>query len=85
MPYINPKYRATYTPSFNTASMPGELNYQIIVLVDAYIKDHGLSYGTLNEVIGVIGCANMEVYRRMGAPYEDKKLAENGDVFSIKE
>lgn len=30
--------------------------------------------------VGVLGCTLLEFYRRVVAPYEDKKREENGDV-----
>ncbi|HJT44842.1 MAG TPA: hypothetical protein VJ721_01105, partial [Chthoniobacterales bacterium] len=65
---------------------PGELNFAITVLVDRYLEDKGeIRYAHLNEVIGVIDCAKLELYRRVAAPYEDRKITENGDVYrSIK-
>ena len=60
----------------------GELNYGITRLVDTFIVDHGLSYATINEVIGVLECTKQELYRRIAVPYEDKKMSENGDVYN---
>ena len=79
MPYIEPELRDLYRP----ASTAGELNYVITSLVDAYLKDN-VSYRTLNEVIGVLECAKLELYRRIAAPYEDAKCAENGDVYTVR-
>lgn len=39
------------------------------------------NYKDYNEVIGVLECVKQELYRRLIAPYEDKKKDENGDVF----
>jgi hypothetical protein len=51
-------------------------------VVDSYLKDKGeIRYARLNEVIGAIDCAKLELYRRIAAPYEDKKITENGDVY----
>jgi hypothetical protein len=60
---------------------PGELNYKISTILDGYIRDSGLSYTTLNEIIGVLECAKMELYRRVAVPYEDVKLWNNGEVY----
>ena len=60
---------------------PGELNFAITKMLQHYIKKKGLSYTVLNEVLGVLTAATFELYRRLAAPYEDKKIAENGDVF----
>jgi hypothetical protein len=59
----------------------GELNFQISRLLDDYVQRKGLSYETLNAVRGVLGCATDEFYRRVAAPYEDRKIKENGDVY----
>jgi len=40
-----------------------------------------LKYSNLNELIGVLECAKLELYRRVAAPYEDEKALINGDVF----
>ena len=63
---------------------PGELNYQVTYLLNDYLEGQGLSYRSINEVIGVLECAKLEMYRRIAAPYENKKLKENGDVYSTE-
>lgn len=59
----------------------GELNYQITRQVLNYLDYSGKSYRTINEVMGVLECVKQELYRRMVGPYEDQKIAENGDVY----
>jgi len=60
----------------------GQLNFAITELVDRFIMDNdGINYQNLNAAIGVLECAKLELYRRVAAPYEDGKLAENGDVY----
>ncbi len=61
--------------------MPGELNFQISSLCADYIKHHGLRYSIINEVIGALECAKMELYARVARPYEDGKLKAEGDVY----
>jgi hypothetical protein len=58
------------------------------MLVDAYLKRSTetagrLRYAHLNEAIGVLECAKLELYRRVAAPYEDEKITESGDVYSV--
>jgi hypothetical protein len=65
-----------------TPENPGQLNYVITSLCDEYIGNEGLSYASINEVIGVLECAKLELYRRIAVPYENAKLEENGDVYS---
>lgn len=80
MPYIEPNRRTELfeKPLPETA---GELNFLITVLVDDFINHKGKNYRTLNEAIGVLECAKLELYRRLAAPYEDNKIEENGDVY----
>lgn len=68
------------------AGEPGNLNYAISTLCRDYLAveehQHGrVRYADLNTVIGVLESAKLELYRRMLSPYEDKKIAENGDVY----
>jgi hypothetical protein len=80
VPYIVPGERHEPKP---VTGGPGDLNYTITRLCDAYICARGgVSYTLLNEVIGVLECAKLELYRRVAAPYENKALARNGDVYA---
>lgn len=36
---------------------------------------------SLADVLGTLECVKLEFYRRVVAPYEDKKCAENGDAY----
>ena len=58
---------------------PGELNYCITRLCHGYLF-LARNYDRFNATIGVLECAKQELYRREVAPYEDLKMAENGDV-----
>jgi hypothetical protein len=63
---------------------PGELNYVITRVVTEYLARGGAEkpvYADFNEAMGVLECAKHELYRRMLAPYEDRKKEENGDVY----
>lgn len=80
MPYIVNYRREDLTP-FSSPDTPGELNYCITMLLIKYLDTKGLSYGTINDIVGALEGAKMEFYRRVAAPYEDKKIDENGDVY----
>jgi len=81
MPYIDRDARARMDAG-EAPGNAGELNYAITRIVDAYlIQRGGIRYGHLNEVIGVLECAKLELYRRLAAPYEDLKREESGDVY----
>jgi len=81
MPYIdqNARERIDHGDKPETA---GELNYAVTKLVDDYLQAKGaIRYAHLNEVIGALECAKLELYRRIAAPYEDAKIASAGDVY----
>ncbi len=90
MPYImHPSQRALLDshiiPAAQAAANEGDLNYCLTRLVDQWLVIHGLNYAELNAVIGVLECAKLELYRRVAAPYEDRKIAANGDVYDCIE
>ena len=60
---------------------PGDLNYLVTTLCAEYLDHRGLGYANINEVVGVLDCAKLELYRRIAVPYEDTKIIENGDVY----
>lgn len=83
MPYILGRLRRMQLmEGIVTPENPGELNYVISTLCDEYLaRKGGITYTNLNEVLGVMTCAQLEIYRRLAAPYEDQKRSDNGDVF----
>jgi hypothetical protein len=56
------------------------LNYAITILLLDETEEKP-SYLLLERAVGLLECCKLEFYRRMAAPYEDKKAAENGDVY----
>ena len=60
---------------------PGELNYLVTNLINTYLASKGESYQTYNDIMGALEGAKLELYRRKIAPYEDKKIKKNGDVY----
>lgn len=80
MPYLEQGVRA----SLDQGRVPGEageLNYLVTKLCDAFLMRTSLSYKNINQAIGALECAKLELYRRIAAPYEDKKSRENGEVY----
>lgn len=49
--------------------------------ITKYLENKPFNYQLINDVIGAVEGAKLEFYRRMAAPYEDKKKDENGDVY----
>jgi hypothetical protein len=84
MPYIEEYARIEFDRPLvelsHMISTPGELNYVITKLCDAY-AGRPLSYRDVNEVIGVLECAKQEFYRMVASPYENRKRQENGNVY----
>lgn len=80
MPYIHHVIRTDLNGG-RAPSTPGELNYTITNVLLHYIEDKGLSYGTINDIMGAMSSAQAEFYRRVAVPYEDMKIRENGDVY----
>ena len=80
MPYIKQNDRSNFEISNLNPTNAGELNFLISEICAKYIRDKGLRYTNCNEVIGALECAKIELYRRIIAPYEDKKMTENGDI-----
>lgn len=91
MPYIEQRLRDLVDPDVHRladavgnatkteSEMAGVLNYSITTLIN---KLHPrLRYWKLALVIGMLVTIILEFYRRRGAPYEDEKIAEHGDVF----
>lgn len=80
MPYITQERRQ----AINGGAAPenaGELNYQLTELVQDYFAERAWGYATINDVLGVLTAMQLEIYRRLVAPYEDIKCNDNGDVF----
>lgn len=81
MPYVDRNARDRLDAG-GAPESAGELNYAITRLVDRYLVHRGgIRYPHVNEVIGVLECAKLELYRRVAGPYEDAKMAETGDVY----
>lgn len=94
MPYVPQTHRAdidsnidqminqlkTMTAS-NPSALAGDLNYAITRIIDGVYPTKRYNY--INEAIGVLECAKLELYRRLAAPYEDLKMQEHGDAYGL--
>ena len=84
MPYIEDEKRRKELLSSGAEGIPqnvGELNYKVTMLCKQYLRWKEESYQTYNDILGVLTAVTQELYRRKIAPYEDKKIKENGDVY----
>lgn len=59
----------------------GDLNYLVTGMAIMWVTHKKLNYENLNAAYGALTAAANEFYRRLVAPYEDRKIAENGDVY----
>ena len=83
MPYIEQLRRQELESGEGAPGNAGELNYLVTRLVLGFLGDQP-RYADFNNAIGALECAKLELYRRMTAPYEDQKIAENGDVYPAR-
>jgi len=61
----------------------GVLNYITTCLCAGAIGSSP-RYSKINEMIGMLECCKLELYRRVAGPYEDIKTSQNGDVYPIE-
>jgi len=80
MPYIKQEDREALAQGLAPQNC-GELNYAITELCLEYLRTKGIMYQTINDILGALEGAKLEFYRRVAAPYEDTKIAQNGDVY----
>jgi len=91
MPYIKNKDRAKFDEALqlvsdNILSM-GDMNYCFSTIIANFLEDikdveENIGYHYYNQLIGVLECSKLELYRRLTVPYEDIKIKENGDVYN---
>ena len=90
MPYIKKEDRVVIDDHMKrleqVVQTPGELNYAISSLCSGILEHRRATkgrwgYTDINEIIGALECAKLELYRRIAHIYEDVKIAENGDVY----
>lgn len=79
MPYIKPELRHMPESAADFETV-GQLNYHVTMMWLCYLDAHGLSYQTINDIIGALAASSAEFQRRVAAPYEDQKIEENGDI-----
>lgn len=92
MPYITPEDQL-YIDTNSGQFVPedgGELQYAIARLINLHYRrvnattDTGVRYKHIEAIMGALSGAAMEHYRCVVAPYEEKKMEENGGVYNVK-
>jgi hypothetical protein len=87
MPYITQDDRTTYDESLDMLTadieeaghVSGHVTYILYMIVARWFKLEP-SYNTICKIRGCLIGTLAEFDRRIAAPYEDKKIGENGDV-----
>ncbi|MHB1864889.1 MAG: DUF6899 family protein [Candidatus Saccharimonadales bacterium] len=87
MPYIKPEQRQPidnllqslieHLKQLPVEEQDGALNYAVTKVLKALYQPKYFHY---NRAMGVLSSIQAEWYRRDVAPYEDKKIVENGDL-----
>ena len=87
MPYIPKDKRTEIDKALNplieqlkqlpVEEQDGALNYSVTKILKRMYEP---SYFNYNRAMGVLSNIKEEYYRREVAPYEDKKIQQNGDV-----
>ncbi len=87
MPYIKPEGRSAideliqplidHLKNQPLENQDGDLNYAITRIIHELYPEKYFHY---NRAIGVLSSVELELYRKKVAPYEDKKILENGEV-----
>lgn len=84
MPYITKDRREVFDKYLEKMAKEveteGELNYCIYKLATLVTSRRGESYANLAMCSSAMEHAKLEWYRKRLAPYEDVKIAENGDI-----
>ena len=67
--------------TFDGDKAKGELNYVIFTIIKRYLDKNGMTYARAQDMIGgVLSCCQMELYRKLLAPYEQKAEETNGSI-----
>ena len=87
MPYILPNDRHNMQAALNQLSTftknGGDIQYIIAWLVqDLLASKSAVRYADLEAIMGALSGAQQEFYREVVAPYEDKKMQDNGPVYN---
>jgi len=72
--------RIRLTSQQDSEQPDGMVNYAVTRLL-LNVMTHELRYVTLERAVGCLECCKLELYRRLGAPYEDQKAKANGEVY----
>ena len=52
-------------------------------MIDEYMQKLGVRYQQMQDVMGCLEGVKGEFYRRVYFPYENLKIKENGDIYTV--
>lgn len=78
-PYSDPYQNLT---NEDLLGISGDINYTFSRILGGLMGQ--VSYGKIAIITGVLENIKQEFYRRVASSYEDKKIAENGDIKEYK-
>jgi len=95
MPYLKRKRRPNIFKKYDDDSIQidghvvfadsvengGDLQYAIAEIINLMLKKLPDNYASKEMIMGALSGADKEFYRKVVAPYEDKKIEENGAVY----
>lgn len=81
MPYITDAERKRLYEGVRPYSA-GTLVYTLTGIIVDFLEIHKKNFETYNTVVGALETVKTEFQRRVLHPYEDKKMIENGDVYT---
>lgn len=81
MPYVK-QARRDELDSGARAENAGDLAYLLTRQIDNYLSAHPEEFERYADVMAALEGTKLELYRRRLGPYEDTKIAANGDVFT---
>lgn len=81
MPYLPESVKQALDEKTMLSSAAGHLNYVFTREIIEFIKRKGLSYQTINDVVGALESCKLEFYERVARPYENLKIKSNNDVY----
>ena len=90
MPYVPEKIRLLYKDTIDNfenmhaeKASAGEVTFLITALIHSWIKKQKWCYLTFCIAVGILVCCILELYRKVVAPYEDKKRMDCGGVSEL--
>ena len=62
-----------------------EYNYAIALLLHSYLQRNGDDYDHVNDIIGILECVKLEIFRTLVTPDMIKNKKENGHISNLDE